>query len=101
MPTTPHPVNPTRPRPLPGPKPAPTEPKKLVLAAAEYVGIAACIVSSIAIATLFGRADLLTGVFVMTFLITSLALSPERRDRRPRIAPAGAAVGGTAGGSPT
>jgi len=30
MSTTPHPVNPTRPRPLPGPRPVPTEPKKLL-----------------------------------------------------------------------
>ena len=98
MPTTPHPVNPTRPRPLPGPKPVPTEPKKVV-AATEYVGIAACIVSSIAIATLFGRADLLIFVFVMSYLIVSL-VTPARRHRRLRIAPAGAAVGGTADGGP-
>ena len=39
--------------------------------------------------------------YYLIYALVSLALSPERRDRRPHIAPARAAVGGTAGGGPT
>jgi len=74
---------------------------KAVVAAAEYVGITAGIAGSVTISTLAGRPDLLIFTFLMTYLIVSLALSPERRDRPQPLARARAAVGGTAGGGPT
>lgn len=93
-PTTPHPVSPARPRPLPGPKPAPQpRPSRMSLrfAIAEYVGIATCLIASIAIVTWFGRADLLVFTFLMTYLIVSL-LAPARRPKSPRPAPSSGAA---------
>ena len=88
-PTTPHPVNPVRPRPIHDPqRPKPADPKKLAIFFASYVAIVAALLISPMVA-----------LFVV-FIAVSLLASPQRH--RPAAVGAGtwAAVGGTASGSP-